>query len=296
VTALGVAVSSGDRSYSTQLVAYRLDTEMHRFLSDSGDWIPLPETGVLGGQSLRTLLDVSVGDPVQIRVPGTDTAFEVPVVGFVNEPLGTSVYISDSALNALVPASGGTGSAAGNGAVTTAELRYEEGVDRGAVRDALMATSGVVAVSDARALLETLNSFLGLFYAFVGMMLLFGGLMAGALIFTSMSANVAERAGELAGLRAAGMSLSSLSRLVSVENLLTAFLGVPPGLIVGYYVSDYFMASFSSDLFQFNLEMRWTTPIFSAIGVLLLALLAQLPALRGLRGINLGTVLRSRSL
>jgi putative ABC transport system permease protein len=136
---------------------------------------------------------------------------------------------------------------------------------------------------------------MGLFYAFVGMMLVFGGLMAGALIFTSMSANVAERSGELAGLHAAGMNQSMLSRLLSVENLVTAALGVPPGLVLGYLLSSVFMSSFSSDLFQFDLQMRWTTPLFSAAGVLLFALLAQVPAIRSLRRIDLGSTLRTRA-
>ncbi|MEZ4503524.1 MAG: FtsX-like permease family protein [Dehalococcoidia bacterium] len=288
VTTLPIAVSANGHSYSTQITGYQPDTQMHRFLSDSGQWIPLPTTGILAGTSIGNLLDVSPGDTISLNIPGTSTEVPVVLAGFVNEPLGTSMYATTEQLQTLF------GDAASSG-LSTAELRYDSGVDRGTIRDALVAEPNVVAVTDARALLQTLNSFLGLFYAFVGVMLLFGGLMAGALIFTSMSANVAERAPEIAGLRAAGMSPRAVSRLVSVENIATAALGVVPGLIIGYVTSSFFMSSFSSDLFQFNLAMRPTTPVLAAVGVLALALLAQLPALRSLRRLNLGSVLRNRA-
>ena len=70
---------------------------------------------------------------------------------------------------------------------------------------------------------------LGLFYVIVGVMLVFGGLMASALIFNTMSANVAERAAETAALRAAGAgSRATLGRLIAAENALVVVAGIAP--------------------------------------------------------------------
>jgi putative ABC transport system permease protein len=292
VTMLGVAVANGARSYSTQLIAYSQETQMHNFLGGGGSWVALPASGALAGQSLKSVLGIGEGDQVALQVPGAAVETPITIVGFVNEPLGTFLYVSHEQLATLI---NGAAAPASPG-LSSVEVIYEEGVDRAAVRDALMAVPSVVAVTDARSLLETLEEFLGLFYAFVGAMLLFGGLMAGALIFTSMTANVAERSAELAGLRAAGMPESTLSWLLSIENLVTAALGVVPGLVLGYLTSAAFMSSFSSDLFQFDLQMRWTTPILATVGVLVLAALAQLPALRSLRRLDLVSVLRTRAL
>jgi putative ABC transport system permease protein len=56
------------------------------------------------------------------------------------------------------------------------------------------------------------------------------------------------------------------------------------------------MASFSSDLFSFDLQMRWTTPVIAAAAVLLVSLLSQWPGLRAIGRLDVATVVRERSL
>jgi putative ABC transport system permease protein len=60
--------------------------------------------------------------------------------------------------------------------------------------------------STARGLYETARGLLSLFYAFVAVMLCFGGLMAFALLFNTASVNAGERAPELAALELNGTS------------------------------------------------------------------------------------------
>jgi putative ABC transport system permease protein len=79
------------------------------------------------------------------------------------------------------------------------------------------------------------------------------------------------------------------------ENLILVALGTIPGLIVGYIVAWGFMASFSSDLFQFNLQMRTSTLFFSALIMIVIALISLWPGLRFVRRINLGQVMRERA-
>jgi len=136
---------------------------------------------------------------------------------------------------------------------------------------------------------------MGLFYAFIGVMLVLGGLMAFALIFNCLSANVLERSVELTALRALGMSAATVGRLVTAENLLLTVVALVPGLIVAYAMAAVFMASFSSDLFQFNLEVRPTTFIGTAIGIIAVAFLSQWPALRAIRRIELTKAVRERA-
>jgi putative ABC transport system permease protein len=56
------------------------------------------------------------------------------------------------------------------------------------------------------------------------------------------------------------------------------------------------MASFSSDLFNFDLHVRPTTFLFTAVGVLLAALMSQLPILAAVRRIDIARVVRERAL
>lgn len=179
--------------------------------------------------------------------------------------------------------------------VTTALVRYEPGVDRGAVRERLSALSGVGAVVDSRALYETAQSFMGLSYAFVGVMLVLGGVMAFALIFNTLSANVMERAVELTALRTPGMGRATIGHLVTAENLLLTLVALVPGLLVAYLAAAAFMASFSSDLFRFDLAVRPTTFVGTATVILVVALLSQWPSLRAVSRLDLASVVRERA-
>jgi putative ABC transport system permease protein len=68
-----------------------------------------------------------------------------------------------------------------------------------------------------------------------------------------------------------------------------------PGLIAGYLVAALFMSTFSSDQFSFDLQMRTSTLILSAVAVMAVALLSQIPGLRAVRRIDVAEIVRERA-
>ena len=284
-----VTVEAGNARYSTDLVAFVPNTTMHVFLGPDGE-IPLTNDGVLLGDDMAGLLGIDVGDTVTL-VPATGTATApLRVAGFVDEPLGTYAYASLD----LLAESGATG-AAPPGVVPGAAVRFEESADPSAMRSALQEVDGVLAVTGTRAFEETLRSFLGLFYAFVGVMLVFGGLLAFAIIFNTMSVNLAERTVEVATLKASGMTDRRYARLLTAENLLVTMIGLGPGLILGYVVAAEFMAAYSNDQFTFDLMMRPTTLVFSSLAIVIVTLLSQVPGIRSIRRLDVAKVVRERA-
>jgi putative ABC transport system permease protein len=268
------------RQYATQLIAFPPDTEMHDFGGEG-----LPPEGVVVGRSLESILGVERGDVVTIAVEGAATTAQVPIADFADEPLGTFAYLS---LAAFEDSFGAAGS-------PSMMVTFSEGADPSAMRELLSGSPGVVGYVDSRALYDATREYLGLFYAFVGVMLVFGGIMAFALIFNTSSVNVAERSPELAALRVNGASAGQLARLLAGENLLLAGLGIAPGLLVGYGVSALFMDSFSSDLFDFGLEMRASTLALSAAAIVIVTALAQWPVTRSVANLDVARVVRERS-
>jgi putative ABC transport system permease protein len=276
---------SGD-AYATSLIGLQTDTTMHRFYAPDGTCLRLPDRGVLAGRALSGRLGVRPGDVLTVRLTDLGRTFDEPLVGFVDEPLGTYAYIALPELDRQL------GSTTSNSVL----VRYTTNQDRSRLRSALAAIPGVVAVTDSRALERVADSFLGLFYAFVGVMLVFGGAIAPVLIFSAMSVSVAERTVELATLRAAGVRLSRISLLVTSENLGLTVVGLMPGLPLGYACASWFMASYSSDLFRFDLHLYPLTPVLASAAVVVAALLSQWPALRAIGRLNLAAVVRERSL
>ncbi len=282
------AIVHGDARYATTIVGLPPHTTMHGFIAADGSTLALPGSGVLLGAAMQDRLDVHIGDEVGIDL-GRGNVTSLPVAGFVDEPFGTYAYASLDTVAAL------TGQAAGDPMVGSALVRYEDGADPAAVADRLGVLPAVAAVVASRGLYDLAQQFMGLFYVFIGVMLLFGAVMAFALIFNTMTANIAERATELAALRALGMARGTVSRLVTAENFLLTVLGLVPGLIGGYLLAAVFMASFSSDLFSFDLHVRPTTFLFTALSILLVGVISQVPALRSVGRMDLGRIVRERA-
>ena len=283
---LPVSIKSDTATFDTALVSLGIDTQLHRFRDAEGGWTHLPDMGLLLGVAARDELGIETGDEVTVVVPLAGTEITETVAGFVDEPLGTLAYISTERLNELagyeIPA-------------TAALVAYAEGTDGVSARAALTELPAVAAFDDAEAMRQMMTDFMSLFYLFVGVMLLFGSAMAFALIFNSMSVNIAERKREVATLLAVGMERKTISRLITAENLLVAVIGIPFGLVVGYYGSKMAMKSFESDMFAFDLYIKPVTYFIASAAILVVALISQWPGLRAIRKLSISTIVKERS-
>lgn len=279
-----VVLQAEDR-YETTLVTLNSGTVMRQFFDENGDTLALPDDGLLVGKALRDLVGLSEGDGVQL-ILGARTV-EARIAGFIDEPLGTIAYASrtyaEDVLGSALPA-------------TAALLTYDPGIEVQQVRATLVDLDSVAAFEDAKAMYDTMQRFMIFFYVFVGVMLVFGGAMAFALIFSAMSVNIAERTREVATLLAVGTERRQISRMITAENMTVALVGIPIGLGVGYLAAKEAMASFSSDLFTFDLYIRPSTLIISAVAILIVALLSQWPGLRAIGRLDIAKIVKDRSL
>jgi putative ABC transport system permease protein len=289
VAHLQVLLTSDGHQYATVLDGFEPGTTMHGFTDQHGHQVPLPADGLLLGSALRDQLHLAVGDAVKVTVIQSGASAQDRVAGFVNEPLGTLAYGSQPHLRSLL------GDATLNAALTSVQVRFVPGSDAATVRGRLADLPGVLAVTNSQAIAQILNQYMGLFYAFIGVMLVFGAVMAFALLFVTISANVTERSTELATIRAVGMPVPALGRLITGENVLLALIGIVPGLVIGYVVAAGFMASFSNDLFSFDLAIRPTTFVGTAVAIVVATLLSQWPALRAVRHLDIARVVRERA-
>lgn len=284
---LPITLTAGTRSYTTALIALPQRTTMHGFLVPGGGTRTLPGDGVLLGAPMRDRLHIVEGDRVTLRLPGgtSQATVQTTVAGFVTEPLGTFAYTSLDRLHSIVPAA----------RPTIALIRFAPGADRDALRRNLSVRPGVLAYTDTEAMHRAANSYMNLFYVFVAIMLIFGGLLAFTVLFATMSVNLAERDVEVATLRASGVGRRLVSRLVTAENLLVIAAGLLPGLVLGRLAAGVFLGAFNSDLLTFHTDIRPTTYLWSAAAITGVALLAQLPGLRALARLDLARVVRERA-
>jgi putative ABC transport system permease protein len=283
---LPIAVEAHGDRYETFLVAVDEKTEMRTFFTDKNTTTTLPPDGILAGIGLADQLDVAAGDIVSVTVGGANLTLDARVGDFVDEPLGSMVYISEQYAEELtgfpLPA-------------TSALLIYEEGASSGDIRNRIVELPQVAAFEDAQAIYNVVKDFMTLFYVFIGVMLAFGAAMAFALIFNTMSVNIAERSREVATLLAVGTKRRTISKLITTENLLVAAIGIPLGLLAGYLTAAAAMATFQSDMFRFDLHVRPGTFLWSALAILIVAAVSQWPGLRAVGRMDIAQVVKERS-
>jgi putative ABC transport system permease protein len=208
---------------------------------------------------------------------------EQPVAGFVDEPTSPVGYISADKVAALTPPSG-------------VMLKLRPGASHGEVSKAVSALPGVVAYLSTDALARTVRQNFSLYNTLIGLMQVFAVVMAAALLYNTMSANVSERTGELSTLQAAGIGAGVLGRLVAAENMLLLVAALPIGLFAGTLIADRIVSTYETEGSHWHLDMDATTPAVAAVAVVVAALLAQIPAFRLIGRMDVATVVREHSL
>ena len=148
---------------------------------------------------------------------------------------------------------------------------------------------------DSSEIRDLIDSFQAFFSLFVGSMLLFGGAMAFALIFNIISVNVAERSGEFASMRANGLTHRRVAALIGGETFLLTAIGIVPGLVIGYLAAVAFMSSFSSAEFPITAQLRPMSYIGATVAMFVVAGLSLMPAIRAVKRIDVGEIVRERS-
>jgi putative ABC transport system permease protein len=292
VIGLATTIEYQGESYSTVLEGYERNTLVHGFDP------PLPADGVLIGHAMQDILGVEKGDFVTVAFSALDTEITARLAGFVEEPMGTMAYMDATALeNALAHADPSIPSESlGIPSITTVKAQFVDGHGPGVVIDRIKQLDGVAAVVDATLMRDLVENFQIFFYAFAGMMLIFGGAMAFALIFNTISVNVAERSSEFASMRANGLTHSRVAAMIAGENMLLTAMGIIPGAVVGYLAAFAFMGSFSSDQFPITATLRPISYVAAAAAMFAVAGLSLIPAVRAVKRINVGEIVRERAI
>lgn len=136
---------------------------------------------------------------------------------------------------------------------------------------------------------------MGLFYLMVGLMLAFGGVLAVALICNVVSVNLAERTGEIASMRANGVSNRRIGGYVLAENMILTAIGVLPGALVAHAAASWLMSTYSTDMLSLDLETRPTTMALTITAMFLVTSVSLWPGLRAVRHLDIATQVRERS-
>lgn len=256
-----VRVAHGHRSRRIALIGVSADAELRPVVDRRGERVPLPGDGLLLSQSLAQLLDVRVGDTLNVSVlTGRRNESLVRVGALVDDLVGTNAWTSYEALAGLV------GDAAVDGAVLRAEASR-----RPELYQYLVHAPAVASVAARATLLANFDKMMSdSFDVTLGTLGLLATVLAVSVVYNTARIALAERGRELASLRVLGFTRGEVARMLFGEQALLGLGAIPVGFVIGGLLCWFMASGLSSELFRLPLSLRLHT-FLMATAVLLVA-------------------------
>lgn len=277
-----IRISTDSGTSDVLLQGLQPDTNLLRVYAPGGNRVQ-PRSGLLIPETMANSLNLHVGDMVNVQpLAGSGAATKMRVDGVVIQPLGSIVVTTLDTADGLI----------GTSEAGTSMLVQISGRSDAAVQKDLYGIEGVTTVQLKQAVRDYIGQFSALFIAFVTIMLLFGVALGFAVIFNSITISALERQREFATLRVIGTSMGRVVEVLTVENVIVGIGGVLIGIPIGLLVSSYFASLYQNDLIDMPLVIFTRTYILAGAGAFLTVLLAEVPAVRFVRRLNLPQVTR----
>lgn len=257
----GVAVRlrAGHRSRRVGLTGVPANATLVRVMDVHTNPVTIPPDGLVVSEKLAELLEVHVGDRVQMEVLEEDRPVRsATVAGLVDDFAGTTAYMDLGAVNRLMRE---------GDVITGAHLRADS-----ARRDELYAavknTPRIGGVAIKQDVVDSYQRIIGENILKMRMFnVIFAGVIAFGVVYNSARVALAERSRELATLRVLGFTRGEVARILLGELALLTVVAIPLGLLCGYGMAALLIELvFDTELFRLPLVLtNWTYGFAAAI-------------------------------
>jgi putative ABC transport system permease protein len=276
----------GSRSRRVSIQGLPAESKLYGLIDINGTNIPLPPDGLIVSEKLAEILDVKVGESVQVEVlQGKRPVKEVPIVGALQDFSGVSAYMNIDALAKLLREGPTiTGANMIVDAKYTDELYHE-----------LKLVPAIAGITIKKHAIESFNNTVAEnLMTMKTINLFFACVIAIGVVYNSARISLSERSRELATLRVIGFTRGEISSILLGELAIITLLAVPLGMWIGYKIAGGLVALLDLELFRFPLVIERSTYALAAGVVIAASLISGLLVRRRLDELDLVAVLKSR--
>jgi len=306
-----VKLSHAWREENVLVLGLPQDSNLYKIRDADGRRVPLPERGLVLSERLADKLKVSPGSTLELESPylrNGDDPVLVEVEQTIPQYLGMNAYMEAGALEDLLGQSSfatsfmlkidGGGSTAGRGDNTiggraggTGDTVHD---NISALRDRYMESDLVAAVDgieervrEARELMETFGVAI---YIYV----LFGVVIAFAIIYSSSFIILSERNRELASMKVLGMTSQEVFSVITFEQWFISIFAILAGVPLAQLMMFSFASELSTDLYTIPADLSWEAFLMGVLITTASIWIAQRFALRKVKRLDLVEVLKTR--
>jgi putative ABC transport system permease protein len=281
-----VRLRFGHRSRMASILGITNEGVLRPLLDSEFRRVDLPEEGLVLNRALAKILGVRPGDVLQVEVlEGARPVRSVPVVSWVDEPVGLGVYMQADALHRLMREAGTVSGAylatdSAEAARLYSFLKRTPSVSGVAVKDAMVASFW--------------KSYGDTIWISTSMLVGFAAVIAFGIVYNNARIALSERGHELASLRVLGYTKAEISRILLGEQGILTALAIPFGFVMGYLLSVLTARAYERELFRLPLVITPRSYAYAGVVVVTAAVISGFVVIRRLSRMDLTEVLKSR--
>lgn len=283
--AVPVRMRAGPRWRDTAIFALPEEPFLRHLLDHGRDPIEPPVEGLLMTDALAEILDVRVGESIEIDILEGDWSTETAIVGgLIDEAFGLQAYARADWLSALLGQ---------EPRVTSVRLRTDP--DRlDDVRARLKDIPAVVAVSSTQRAIDLYRAQTGGSILVITLTLtLSAAAISIGVVYNNARIALSMRSRELASMRVLGFTRREISLILLAELAVQVVVGIPLGLWIGNLWAALVIRSFDAETIRFQLHIADLTYATAATIALLAGLVSALLVRRQLDRLDLVGVLKT---
>ncbi len=286
VRAVQARIHYGHHSRKLAVTGMPRGADLNRLLDAQRRRIVLPEEGIVMSGQLGKILDVNIGDVVQVEaLEGRRETVGVPVRGFIEDFSGVNAFMDIDALHRLML----EGDTVSGAYLTVDQARW------GDFMRELKATPRVAITLVKNDMLESFRSTTGQSIGILRKLyLVLAIVVAFGVVYNSARIALSERSRDLATLRVIGFTQREIAGVLLGELLLLIGTAIPVGLLFGRGLATLIITKVSTETVRLPLVISLHTYTMAVIVVATASCASFIVVGRMLRKLDMVGVLKAR--
>jgi putative ABC transport system permease protein len=283
---VSVRLRAGKRSRRVGIVGLPRDASLMQLKSRTGELVKLPPDGLVISKKLAEVLGAEAGQPVRVEVlQDKRPVVDIPVIALLDDISGLNAYMSLEAVNRMMREGPRL-----SGAMLTIDSLFLP-----AIYGELKETPRVASVTIRQASIDSFrNTVAKNMLHMRAINLSFAIIIALGVVYNGARISLSERSRELATLRVIGFTRREISSILFGEIGTVTLLGIPFGLVMGYWFAWYLTLFLDQEVFRFPFVIFRSTYGLAAGTVLAASIVSALLVRRRLDDLDLIGVLKSK--
>ena len=256
------------------------DDQQLQNLGPDCSYIPLPDRGAAITRKLSRVLNVAIGDTVEIWLPGEQSALNIDILGIVENNFSQGIYMNRSFWETLR-----------KGAFVPTAIQIKSPTERGIrqledLEEVKRIHYPAEQIIDTLAMLDTLSS---VFHLLTGIALA----LAFVICYSMGLMNFVERIREYATLKVLGYHKKEIRGLILSENIILTVVGILAGIYPGIILTDVIMHSYEPETAFYSGTPELKSILLAAAITFAFSILLQLLLTRKVQKIDMVEALKS---